>query len=71
MLQVLFALNKEYWLNEKGALVITDRIAVNPADFRNRVTGIYKLLDASPEAIEKPVMLLQGVSEDIYRLLPK
>lgn len=71
MLQVLFALNKEYWMNEKGALAITDRFAIKPADFRNRVNEIYRLLDASPEAIEKSVALLKGLSEEVYALLPK
>ena len=71
MLQVLFALNKEYWLNEKGALAITDRFAIKPADFRNRVGEIYRLLDASPEAIERSVTLLKGLSEEVYALLPK
>lgn len=71
MLQVLFALNKEYWLNEKGAINITDRFAIKPADFRNRVEEIYKLLDASPEAIEKAVTLLKELSAEVYGLLPK
>jgi predicted nucleotidyltransferase len=71
MLQVLFALNKEYWMNEKGALAITDRFALKPADFRNRVGEIYKLLDASPEAIERAVTLLHGLSEEVNALVPK
>jgi len=71
MLQVLFALNQEYWLNEKGAIAITDRFTVKPEDFRNRVAEIYKLLDASTEAIERSVILLQGLSQDVYGLLPK
>jgi len=71
MLQVLFALNKEYWLNEKGAINITDRFAIKPANFRSRVGEIYKLLDASPEAIEKAVTLLKGLSGEVYELLPK
>jgi predicted nucleotidyltransferase len=71
MLQVLFALNKEYWMNEKGALAITDRFAIKPTDFRNRVNEIYKLLNASPEAIERAVTLLKGLSEEVYALLPK
>lgn len=71
MLQVLFALNKEYWLNEKGAINITDRFAIKPANFRSRVEEIYKLLDASPEAIEKAVTLLKGLSGEVYELLPK
>jgi hypothetical protein len=71
MLQVLFALNKEYWMNEKGALAITDRFAIKPADFRNRVKEIYRLLDASPEAIERAVNLLKGLSDDANTLLPK
>lgn len=71
MVQVLFALNNEYWMNEKGALAITDRFAIKPVDFRNRVKEIYRLLDASPEAIERAVSLLKGLSEEVYALLPK
>lgn len=71
MLQVLFALNKEYWMNEKGAINITDRFAIKPADFRKRVAEVYTLLEASPEALEKAIYLLKGLSEDVYGLLPK
>ena len=71
MVQVLFALNKEYWMNEKGAINITDRFAIKPADFRNRVGEVYRLLEASPEAIEKAVTLLKGLSEEVYGLLPE
>ena len=71
MLQVLFALNKEYWMNEKGAINITDRFAIKPADFRKRVAEVYALLEASPEALEKAIYLLKGLSEDVYGLLPK
>ena len=71
MLQVLFALNKEYWMNEKGAINITDRFAIKPVDFRKRVAEVYALLEASPEALEKAIYLLKGLSEDVYGLLPK
>jgi hypothetical protein len=71
MLQVLFALNKEYWMNEKGAVNITDRFAIKPVNFRDRVAEIYRLLDASPEAIERSVALLRELSEEVYGLLPK
>jgi predicted nucleotidyltransferase len=71
MLQVLFALNKEYWMNEKGAVNITDRFATKPVNFRDRVAEIYRLLDASPEAIERSVALLRELSEEVYGLLPK
>src|SRR5690606_16582965 len=36
LLQVLFALNEQYWLNEKGALALAEGFALRPPDLQAR-----------------------------------
>lgn len=69
MLQVLFALNREYWLNEKGAVAMAERFEIRPVDFQRRVSEIFRLLDATPEAIEQSVSLLQALSQEMNELV--
>lgn len=70
MLQVLFAINKEYWLNEKGAVALADRFEVKPANFQSRVNEIFGLLNAAPESISKSINLLKELGIDLNMLLP-
>ena len=69
MLQVLFALNKEHWLNEKGAVAIADNFKIKPINFQSRVGEIFTLLSATPEAIDRSVALLKELSADMNDLL--
>ncbi len=70
MLQVLFAINREYWLNEKGAVAIANRFAIKPASFQSRVNEIFGLLNAAPESISKSITLLKELSADISTFVP-
>lgn len=69
MLQVLFALNTEYWLNEKGAVAIANRFEMKPSDFQNRINEVFRLLDARPESISQAISLLNGLSLDVKTFL--
>ena len=69
MLQVLFAMNKEHWLNEKGAVAIADNFKIKPVNFQSRVGEIFTLLSATPEAIGQSITLLQELSADMNDLL--
>ena len=69
MLQVLFALNKEYWLNEKGAVAIADKFEIKPRGFQNRINKVFGLLDAKTEAIKESINLLNELSVDVNVLL--
>jgi len=71
MLQVLFAMNKEYWLNEKGALAIANNLEIKPTNFQSRVSEIFRSLNATPESINKSVTLLKELSADMSALLPR
>ena len=69
MLQVLFVVNKEHWLNEKGAVAIANNFKIKPVNFQSRVGEIFTLLSATPEAIDQSVILLKELSADMSDLL--
>ena len=69
MLQVLFAMNKVHWLNEKGAVAITNSFEIKPANFQSRVDEIFTMLSATPESINQSVGLLKELNADINILL--
>jgi predicted nucleotidyltransferase len=71
MLQVLFALNSEYWLNEKGAVAIAERFEIKPHNLQVRVGEVFRLLDATPQAIEGAIALLTELSLEMNDLLPR
>jgi predicted nucleotidyltransferase len=64
MLQVLFALNGQYWLNEKGALLLAEGFVLRPPDLKNRVESAFASLHSDPEPLVQSIeMLLQLVKE--------
>ena len=69
MLQVLFALNKEYWLNEKGAVAIANNFKIKPANFQERINEVFTSLAASPDALDAFIILLKELDTDISALL--
>lgn len=68
MLQTLFALNRAYWLNEKGAVLASEQFSLLPPDFRARIEQAFARLSAQGTDIESAVGLLEGLSLDIARL---
>ncbi|HET9909200.1 MAG TPA: nucleotidyltransferase domain-containing protein [Anaerolineales bacterium] len=69
MLQVLFAMNKEYWLNEKGAVAIADNFKIKPVNFQSRVGKIFTLLSDTPDTISQSVSLLKELNAELSDLL--
>lgn len=69
ILQVLFAINKEHWLNEKGAVAIANNFSIKPANFQSRIGEIFKSLNATPESISQSVALLKELNADMSALL--
>jgi len=68
MLQVLFALNKEHWLNEKGALLITGKFPLRPVNLKERIESAFTLLSADGQAIEQAIAMLDEVNQEIAGL---
>jgi len=71
MLQVLFALNQEYWLNEKGALLIADKFPLRPERLKERIEEAFTILSAEGQSIAKAIGLLEEVNRDVDALLKR
>lgn len=68
MLQSLFALNRQYWLNEKGALALADSFALKPDMLKSRVESTFQALDANPAGIEMAIDMLQELGKEVNTL---
>lgn len=71
MLQVLFALNEEYWLNEKGALLIADKFQLRPNRLKEQIEEAFALLSADSQSIGKAIDVLDEINQDVDVLLKK
>jgi predicted nucleotidyltransferase len=65
MNQVLFALNEEYLLNEKGAVAIANGFALCPRNYQERVESVFALLAADAKSIMDAIAILDGVEQDL------
>ena len=65
MLQAMFVLNKQHWLNEKGALALADAFTWKPEDLRSRVESAFQALDANPSGIAMAIDILQELGKEI------
>jgi predicted nucleotidyltransferase len=64
MNQVLFALNEEYLLNEKGAIAIANKFAICPQDYQQRVERVFTLLAADAKLITEAIAILEAIELD-------
>ncbi|MDZ8227019.1 MULTISPECIES: nucleotidyltransferase domain-containing protein [unclassified Nostoc] len=65
MNQVLFALNEDYLLNEKGALAIANKFAICPQDYQQRVERAFALLTADAKSITEAIAILEAIEDDL------
>ncbi|MBE8991613.1 nucleotidyltransferase domain-containing protein [Nostoc sp. LEGE 12450] len=65
MNQVLFALNEDYLLNEKGAVAIAAKFAICPTDYQQRVEQAFAILVASSKSITEAIAILEGIEDDL------
>ena len=69
ILQVLFALNKTHWLNEKGAVALAETFAIRPVMLQSRINEVFQVLDANPQSIQKAIAVLEELSKDMEILV--
>ncbi|WP_308634872.1 nucleotidyltransferase domain-containing protein [Paenibacillus silvisoli] len=68
MTQVLFALNRRYLLNEKGAVAACDSFASRPADFAARVSRSYALLSPERSGLEAAIAEMESLVQETEQL---
>jgi hypothetical protein len=64
LMQVLFAVNEQYWMNEKGALALADGFAKTPVRLRERVEDAFSQLNSSGESIASAINILRNVVDE-------
>jgi predicted nucleotidyltransferase len=64
LLQTLFAVNEQYWMNEKGAVALAAEFQSVPPDFKERVEWVFEQLDGSGRAISDAIETLRGLVEE-------
>src|SRR4029077_1310113 len=69
LLMVLFALNRVYWLNEKGALRFTDRFQIVPARFRERVERMWESVRLDPDSLGSALGIARELNEEVVALV--
>ena len=68
MLQVLFAVNKTHWLNEKGAVAIANHFTRKPEGLPSRIHEIFQSLGANPRSMQRALLKLEELSQEISRI---
>ena len=61
ILQVLFALNEQHWLNEKGAAAIAEGFTMRPDRLQERLGRVFAALSPQPEDLEQAFQELEGL----------
>ena len=64
--QVIFALNREYCLNEKNAVQLIEGFSVRPAGYESRVNGVFSAIGTNPE---KACMQLRCLIDEMTPIL--
>jgi len=66
--QALFALNGQWWLNEKGSVVLADAFATKPRDFRSRLENTLAGLGTSPDDLGMALETIAMLAEETAAL---
>jgi hypothetical protein len=66
--QALFALNREWWLNEKGSVVLADSFAATPRAFRSRMENALAGLGTSPGDLEGVLDVMAALADETAAL---
>lgn len=67
----LFALNEQYWMNEKGAVTLAATFGRCPEQFKERVDTAFRQLDATAQAISAAIDTLDQLVHETSVLLPE
>ncbi|MDZ8051273.1 MAG: nucleotidyltransferase domain-containing protein [Aulosira sp. ZfuVER01] len=65
MNQVLFALNEEYLVNEKGAVAIANSFKLCPQNYQQQVESVFTGLAVDAKSIVDAIAILDGIELDL------
>jgi predicted nucleotidyltransferase len=65
MNQVLFALNEEYLLNEKGAVAVANNFVLCPQNYQQRIESAFANLAVETQSIVDAIATLETIEHDL------
>lgn len=68
LLQTIFALNEQHWINEKGAVDLAETFSLKPARLRERIENVFERLAPDALALESALGLLEELVHDTEEL---
>jgi predicted nucleotidyltransferase len=71
LMQILFALNEQYWMNEKGAVALASTFPLCPAQLQERIDQLFAGLAAEETAIATAIRQLQELVQETALLIQK
>jgi hypothetical protein len=71
LLVVLFALNREHWLNEKGALRLAGGFRTVPPRFCERVEAIWGSVVKDPDSLKAALATVRELNDEVQTLVEK
>ena len=71
MTLVLYALNRRFYLNEKGAFLESQRFAIKPANLHGAIASTLADLGARPGELSTSVMQMQRLAAELRELASK
>lgn len=69
VLVVLFALNEQHWMNEKGALSIAEGFALQPDRLSERVETLFALLAADETRLREAISMAMQLGAEVNALV--
>jgi hypothetical protein len=71
LLVVLFALNREHWLNEKGALNLAGKFRIVPIRFGDRVERIWESVVKDSDSLTAALAMVRELNGEVKALVEK
>jgi hypothetical protein len=68
MTLVLYALNRKFYLNEKGAMAESRRFSIKPPRFHDMVAGVLGNVGATPAQMSASVVSFQSLAAELRQL---
>jgi predicted nucleotidyltransferase len=68
MTLVLYALNRKFYLNEKGAMAESRRFSIKPPRFHDMVAGVLGNVGATPAQMSASVVSFQNLAAELRQL---
>jgi hypothetical protein len=68
LLQVLFAINETYWMNEKGAVALAETFPLRPERLKTRIETAFATLSAASQSIDSAIDLLAELATETNQI---